>query len=136
MTWTRRCVLAVAVFIVATSAARADGDIASGEKIYKTQCITCHTIGKGEKAKTGPNLFGIYGQKPAHFDGYRYSKSYPLAADKGTIWDDAALNAYLEDPVKFIRKAADDAKGQSKMTFNVKKAKDREDVISYLKTQK
>ncbi|MSO54100.1 MAG: c-type cytochrome [Rhodospirillales bacterium] len=126
----------VAAFVVGTPLAHADGDIAAGEKIFKSQCITCHTIGKGERPKTGPNLFDVYGQKPAHFEGYRYSKSYPLAADKGAVWNDVALDEYLDDPLKFIRKASDDPKGQTKMTFNVKKEKDRADVIAYLKTQK
>ena len=68
--------------------------------------------------------------------GYKYSKSFKQAADKGLVWNDEALAEYLTDPRKFIRKASGDKKARSKMTFRLKKAAERDNVLAYLKTQK
>src|ERR1700733_6540717 len=43
----------------------AKADAAAGEKTARV-CGTCHSFGKGEAAKIGPNLFGIVGSKHAH----------------------------------------------------------------------
>jgi cytochrome c len=116
--------------------ALAEGDAANGAKVFKKRCFACHTIDKGGKNKVGPNLFGAYGNKPGQAKGYKYSKSYKQAADKGIVWNDAAIAEYVGDPRKFIRKATGDKKARSKMTYKLKKAAERDDVIAYLKTQK
>lgn len=117
-------------------AALAEGDAEKGATVFKKRCSTCHTVDKGGKNKIGPNLFGIYGSKPGLAKAYKYSPSFKQAADKGLVWNDEAITEYVRDPRKFIRKASGDAKGKSKMTFKLRKAAERDDLIEYLKTQK
>ena len=117
-------------------AALAAGDAKKGASVFKGRCSVCHTVDKGGKKKSGPNLFGIYGNKPGLSKAYKYSPSYKQAADKGLLWNDEAIAEYLVDPRRFMRKASGDAKGRSKMSYKLKKAAERDDVIAYLKTQK
>lgn len=101
----------------------ATADPANGEKIVK-KCIQCHSLQKGEKAKTGPNLWGIVGNKIAHDDAYAYSKGMK---EHGGQWTPANLNAYLHKPRVYIP--------GTKMSFvGLKAVKDRADVIAYLNT--
>jgi cytochrome c len=107
-------------------AAQAEGDAAKGAMTFKKKCKICHTVAKGDRAKIGPNLYGIYGRKAAQFEGYRYSKGI-IAAD--LTWDEATLDAYLLKPRDVVKRG--------KMIFaGFKKEKDRQDVIAYLKTLK
>lgn len=105
-------------------AAFADGDAASGEALFQKKCKICHTNEKGDKAKIGPNLYGVYERKAGHFEDYKYSKNM---LDANLTWDDATLDAYLEKPKDVVPKG--------KMVFaGFKKEQDRLDVIAYLKS--
>ena len=90
-------------------------------------CLTCHTFGKGEANKIGPNLFGVLDENIAAVPGYTFSSA--LLADKDKKWDPDELNIWLFHPQDF-------AKG-TKMTFaGLPKEQDRADVIAYLLTLK
>lgn len=91
-------------------------------------CEACHSFGKGEANKIGPNLFGVVGSKIAEGrNGYDFSSA--LQADKGKSWDPEMLNKWLYDPQQF-------ASG-TKMTFpGIKSDQKRADVIAYLQTLK
>lgn len=119
-----------AVIIVSSAflpfTSHAEGDAVKGESTFKKKCRICHTFAKGDKAKIGPNLYGIHEKKAAQFVGYKYSKGI-IAAD--LTWDDATLDAYLLKPRDVVKKG--------KMIFaGFKKEKDRNNVIAYLKTLK
>lgn len=104
----------------------AEGDAINGEGIVKKKCKVCHTFAKGDKAKIGPNLYGVYGEKAAQKEGYKYSKGI-ISAD--LTWDDATLDAYLLKPRDVVKRG--------KMVFaGFRKETDRADVIAYLKTLK
>ena len=126
----------LAVLTAASGSAFADGDAAKGEKVFTSKCKACHTIDEGGKNKLGPNLFAVFGRAPGEVAGYKYSKSYKAAAEKGLVWNEEELEEYLENPRDFIRKASGDPKGRSKMTLKLSKEDDRDDVIAYLKTMK
>lgn len=38
------------------------GDPVKGKTLFVRMCSMCHTVGKNEKHRVGPNLFGIFGK--------------------------------------------------------------------------
>ncbi len=126
--------LAAAVALFGSSA-WAEGDAAKGKTVFK-KCKACHTIKEGGKNKIGPNLFAIGGRTAGTVPKYKYSKSYVTAGEKGLVWTEANIVAYLADPKAFIRQASGDPKGRTKMVFKLKKEEARRDVAAYLMTQK
>ena len=110
------------------SPAFAEGDVASGEKVFK-KCAACHAVGEGAKAKVGPVLNGVIGRTAGTNEEYasKYSKDMVEAGAGGLVWNDETLNTYLENPKGMIKK--------TKMSFaGLKKEDERADVIAYLKT--
>ncbi|HEV2186562.1 MAG TPA: cytochrome c family protein [Stellaceae bacterium] len=99
-------------------------DAGHGQQVAKV-CLQCHTFGKGEANKIGPNLFGVLDENIASVPGYTFSAA--LLADKDKKWDPDELNVWLFKPQDF-------AKG-TKMTFvGLPKEQDRADVIKYLQS--
>ena len=102
------------------------GDVAQGKILAVKQCQICHSFEEGGKMILGPNLFGIYGKPAGAVKGYDYSKAL-LAS--GLIWTDANLIEFLADPEQFL-------KGTKARFPGVKSAKQRADIVAYLKTLK
>jgi len=122
------------VLALGSAPAYAEGDAAKGEKVSK-KCKACHTFDEGGKNKVGPNQFAVMARPAGTAEGFKYSKDFVAAAEKIGEWDDEELMAYLLDPSKFLTKTLG-KKARGKMTFKLKKEKDRADVIAYLKTLK
>jgi cytochrome c len=102
--------------------AKADPD--AGQKFAKV-CGTCHSFGKGEPAKMGPNLYGIIGSMHAHMAGFSYSDAMKTLSDKP--WTFAELNEFLFSPRAHIP--------GTKMTYaGIKNDQDRANVIAWLRT--
>lgn len=100
-------------------------DVDRGAKIFK-KCASCHSAGKGEAAKVGPNLFGVVGRKRASSAGFSYSDAMKA---KGGFWDAESINNFITKPKDFI--------AGTKMAFpGLKKPQDRADVILFLEKQK
>ena len=107
---------------IAPLLAKADPD--AGAK-YAKVCGTCHSFGKGEAAKVGPNLYDIVGSKHDHMAGFSYSSAMEALADKPWTFD--ALNEFLFSPRKSIN--------GTKMSFaGIKSDTDRANVIAWLRT--
>lgn len=116
-----KLVIAAALITFAAAPAMAEGDAAAGKKVYN-KCKTCHSLEAG-KNKLGPNLAGIIGREAGSVEGYKYSEAM---ASSGIVWDEATLDAFLAKPKEVVPK--------SKMAFaGLKKEKQRQDVIAYLK---
>jgi cytochrome c len=104
----------------------ADGDVVKGEQAFK-KCMACHTV-TDKTNKVGPHLFGIVGRKIASVEGFNYSAGMKEYAATGAVWDEATLEAYLENPKMIVSK--------TKMAFaGLKKPDERSDLIAFLKSK-
>src|SRR5512138_31418 len=106
--------------------ALAEGDAASGEKIFK-RCAACHAVGDEAKHKVGPHLNEVVGRAAGGAEGFKYSKAMAEAGAAGTVWSDETLDAYLADPKGYI-------KGNRMSFAGLRKEDERADVIAYLKS--
>lgn len=120
--------LAAAALLPGIAAAEA-ADAAAGEQVFKKVCATCHSNQAGVN-KTGPSLFGVYGRKAGSADFPRYKGV--VGAD--FTWDAAKLESYLQDPKAFV--LANTQNKTTAMTYSLKDAQQRADVIAYLQTLK
>src|SRR5437764_3652820 len=59
------------------------------------KCAACHTFGKGEPNRVGPNLYGVIGRPKASAAGFDYS---PALKSKGGNWTVDDLSAFLANP--------------------------------------
>ncbi|MBU1345845.1 MAG: cytochrome c family protein [Alphaproteobacteria bacterium] len=100
------------------------GDSAMGQR-YFGQCRTCHAIEAGVN-RVGPSLHGVVGRHSGAVEGYNYTQAN---LNSGHVWDPETLNAYLENPRKYIP--------GTKMSFaGIDDPQRRADVIAYLSTLK
>ena len=103
----------------------AKADPAQGEKVSKV-CSSCHTFGKGEPNRVGPNLAGIIGRARGTAAGFAYSDAMKA---KGGSWDTDSINEFLWSPKAFVP--------GTKMGFaGLKKPEDRAALIKWLQAQK
>lgn len=103
----------------------AKADPKAGEAAFVKRCGTCHVAVKGGANKTGPDLWNIVGRARAAHAGFTYSSA--LQAKAGN-WDYESINEFIFKPQAF-------AKG-TKMAFaGLGNAKERADIIAYLRGQ-
>ncbi len=102
----------------------AKADVSKGEASAK-KCLACHTLGQGEPAKVGPNLYNVVGGPMAHMAGFAYSDAILKHKADGGTWTFENLDHFLANPKAFMP--------GTKMTFiGIKKDDERADVIDYL----
>jgi|TARA_B110000914_G_scaffold219202_1_gene227510 cytochrome c len=103
------------------AAVMAQGDIVSGEKIFK-KCAACHSINKGGANKIGPALYNVVGRKVGSVSDYKYSKTL---ASYEKEWTFEELNGFLQKPSSYL-------KGTKMSYAGLRKEKDRASIIKYL----
>ncbi len=102
------------------------GNAAKGKIAAVKQCQICHSFEKGGKTIYGPNLFGVFGRRAGAVKEYVYS--YALLKS-GVTWNTANIIEFLANPERFI-------KGTKARFPGVRSAKQRVDIVAYLKTLK
>ena len=118
------CFAAAAMLTIFTLPSQA-GDAEKGAKVYR-KCVSCHMIGDGAKNRVGPQLNGIIGREIGAVADYKYSKAMVKYAAAEKLWSEENLAAYLESPRKVV-------KGGRMAFAGLRKEKDRDDIIAYLK---
>lgn len=117
--------LAVAALLAAPGAFAADA--ANGKAVFDRLCVICHaTTAEPGGPPTGPTLAGVVGRKAATVKEFAM---YSEALKKyGVTWDDKTLDEFLASPFTKVP--------GTMMVMPVPDAKERGDVIAYLKTLK
>jgi cytochrome c len=114
--------LSVALTVVA-SGARAEGDVARGERLFNQQCKACHTLEQGGASPVGPNLHGLFGRKAGNEGGYPSSDAMKKS---GIVWGDKVLIEYLKDPKAKVP--------GTKMTYiGLRQEEQQEDMVAFLR---
>lgn len=103
-------------------AALASADLSRGERLFASQCSTCHTINAGGANGTGPNLHNTVGADKAHIAGFAYSGA--LSNAEGS-WTYENLNDWINNPGAYVR-------GTSMSFAGIRRDTDRAAVIAYL----
>ncbi len=103
----------------------AKADAKAGEVAFGKRCSTCHVTAKGGANKTGPDLWNIVGRARASHEGFTYSSAMQA---KGGNWDYESINLFISNPQGFV-------KGTKMALVPLRNAKERADIISFLRTQ-
>ena len=99
-------------------------NLKKGKKVFN-KCKACHTLVEN-KHRIGPSLHGIHGRKAGVVSKYKFSRAMKKAGNSGLVWDDKSLTKYLSKPRSFIK--------GTKMAFaGIKKSKDMENLLAFLK---
>lgn len=125
--------LALAMPAVAQEA----GDPAKGEKEFN-KCKACHMVQAPDGTdiikggKTGPNLYGIVGSRPAAEEGFKYGDGILELAEMkpDMVWNEELLIAYMTDPGTFLKEQTGDSAAKTKMTFKLNK--NQADIYAFL----
>lgn len=112
--------LSLTLLLFAASATA--GDAERGQLLYQQRCIACHSV---DVSMAGPAHRGVFGRQAASVPGFDYS---PALCQRHVRWTAANLDRWLADPQRF-------APGQT-MGYAVLDARDRADLIAYLRTLK
>ncbi|MFN4023958.1 MAG: c-type cytochrome [Hyphomonas sp.] len=97
-------------------------DLTRGERVFASQCATCHTIAAGGANGTGPNLYNTVGADKAHIAGFNYSAAL---ANADGVWTYENLDEWLKNPASYLR-------GTSMSFAGIRRDPDRAAVIAYL----
>ena len=102
----------------------ASADLGRGEASAK-KCVACHTFGKGEPNRVGPNLWGVIGRAKAAVAGFNYSAAMKA---KGGEWTMEDLNQYLLNPKAMVP-------GTNMNFAGIPRASERADLLTFLNSK-
>ncbi|CAN7557190.1 c-type cytochrome [Pseudomonas umsongensis] len=121
MTYTQ--FLVAGALVLAAPLTLAQGDVAQGQALFKTQCGFCHSPEAG-KNLMGPSLHGVFDRTSAQAPAFTYSAALQGASLK---WDDVNLDKWLTSPASLVP-------GNVMMFPGQADSQSRQDLIAYLKS--
>ena len=90
-----------------------------GKLVFEKRCTGCHAM---KADREGPRLAGVFGRKAGSVPGFDYSTGLK---NSGITWNEATLEKWLNGPEMMVP--------DTRMDFYVAKARERSDLIAYLK---
>jgi cytochrome c len=106
-------------FAVSSLPVHAGSDAVHGEQLY-ARCMACHAL---TVDRVGPRHCGLLGRRAGSVAGFNYSAAMKKS---GLVWNEDTLNRFLRKPLDLVP--------SSSMTYDgVPEARDRKDLIAYLK---
>jgi cytochrome c len=87
--------------------------------------VACHTFGKGEPNRVGPNLWGIVGKDKAAEAGFNYSAAMRAQPGNWTLDD---LDVYLKNPRAAVP-------GTNMSFAGISRAGERADLLAFLNSK-
>lgn len=113
-----------AALLATLPAAYQHADLDNGEAKVAL-CKSCHSLETGGGNGVGPNLHGVFGRKAGSLAGFSYSDGLKAT---GIVWDAGAIDRWIANPRAVVP--------ATKMTYiGMEDAKDRADVVAYLKVK-
>lgn len=97
----------------------AAGAMEQGELLYQ-RCQGCHSLAVH---RTGPRHCGLFGRAAGAEPGFDYS---PAMAASGLYWDEASLDAFLENPMERVP-------GTTMTYAGIRDPRERKALIDWLK---
>ncbi len=115
--------LCAAVLLVPVQGVAQDTNRA-GESAFQ-RCYSCHSVTKGEKGLSGPNLHALKGRPIASDPDFAYSNGFKNFARKNPRWNPKLLERFLADPEAM-------APGNEMGFFGLKDASERAAIVAYI----
>jgi cytochrome c len=89
-------------------------------------CSICHSVGPSASVGVGPPLNGIIGKRWASYATFAYSAGMIAGRERGRLWDEATLDAWIEKPRSVVP-------GTKMMFPGLADPKARQAIIAYLR---
>ncbi|MFY0991817.1 c-type cytochrome [Halomonas sp. C05BenzN] len=84
--------------VVTSTPAMGDAERAQGERLFRSQCVGCHSLAPGVHI-AGPSLHGLIGRPAGSLEDFDYS---PALREAELTWTAETLDAFLADPNDYL----------------------------------
>jgi cytochrome c len=118
-----RLIPTMLAFVLSGTPAMAAGSAPDGQRDFN-RCASCHATQPGHNG-IGPSLDDVVGRQSGSVPGYHYSTAM---AGARITWDNDSLDRFLASPQSVVH--------GTKMFASVPDARQRQDIIAYLKSLK
>lgn len=118
----------LAALAVSPGAALAQATNQDGERAFQ-RCYSCHSVQKGERGLSGPNLHGLAKRPVAGDKSFAYSHAFKAFAAQNSRWTPELLDRFLTDPEALVP-------GTQMSFFGLRQPNERAAIIAYLLAEK